>query len=213
MKKMLSVLAVVALVVPSAQVVAMQRMRSAGAAAKARMQQARESAAKNAKKLSEWTGSLMADVGRAIKKQDFKKIPDIMKRHKKKAAGIIGAGVVLAAVYGLSKLMTPPDFGEIVIGEVVTPDQEIAALREVARVAAEKEAAKWRLQPDPEAVRRKALHEAQQAQRANYADAQAARQAILRDRGDLTAQRTIAEAKAARAAAEASEGDEDDIDE
>lgn len=117
MKRVLSVLAVVALLVPSAQTIAMQRMRSAGASAKARMQQMRASAAKNAKALSEWTGSLMADVGRAIKRQDFKKIPEIMKRHKKKAAaaGIIGTGVVLAAVYGLWKLMTPPDFEKISI--------------------------------------------------------------------------------------------------
>ena len=112
MKKLVLVIAVAALLVPTASTVAMQ----------ARIKQVRESAAKNAKALSEWTGSLMADVGRAIRKQDFNKIPDIIKRHKKKTAGIVGTAAVLTAV-GLLVRMLKVD----VSIEGLDPMPEIAA--------------------------------------------------------------------------------------
>jgi len=139
MKKLLSLIAVAALLVPTASTVAMQeRMRSAGSAAKARMQQMRESAAKNAKKLSEWTGSLMADVGRAIRKQDFKDIPDIIKRHKKKAAAaaIIGAGAVLAGV----NLLVRQSGGSVTPEIRKTPSIPVRKVKEKRRVAGQRRA-------------------------------------------------------------------------
>ncbi len=98
MKKMLSVLAVAGLLAPSAQTVAMQRMRSTGAAAKARAQKAGEAASE---KLSEWTGSLMYQVGRAIGRQRYDQLATIIKKHEKRAKGIAGAAAVLAVVVGI----------------------------------------------------------------------------------------------------------------
>ena len=95
MKRVVLVLAVAGLLAPSAQVVAMQRMRSTGAAAKARAQKAGEAASE---KLSEWTGSLMYQVGRAIGRQRYDQLATIIKKHEKRAKGIVGAAAVLAIV-------------------------------------------------------------------------------------------------------------------
>jgi len=166
MKKMVLRIAVAALLVPSASAVAMQeRLRSAGSAARARMQQMRESVAKNTKCLSEWTGSLMADVGRAIKKRDLDKIPEIIKRHKKKAAGIIGTAAVLAGIGLLVRTVRSAPSSMPTGSSAQLAVQESAALR--AQQKAITKASRQRATAAREAAARKAREHARQ-QAAGY---------------------------------------------
>jgi len=101
MKKLVLVIAVVALLVPTASTVAMQ--------------QARESVAQNAKMLSEWTGSLVHQVGRAIGRQRFDQIPTIIKKHKKRAAGIADTVAVLAILRTILRFFPRKKQQEVVI--------------------------------------------------------------------------------------------------
>lgn len=148
MKKILSLIAVVALLVPNAGTVAMQRVRSAGAAAQARMQQARKAVAENTKKLSEWTGDLLHKVGRAIGRQRYDKIAGIITKHKKKAAGITGAVVVLSAIALILKMVTPdvPDLGGLVIdpSKVGSGAATPKVVPKEAQLEAQQAAQKWR---------------------------------------------------------------------
>ena len=58
---------------------------------------AKEPVTEQKKELSSWTGGFLSSLGKAIKKREYKKLPSIVAKYKKTAAGI-GALLVLGAV-------------------------------------------------------------------------------------------------------------------
>ncbi len=64
---------------------------------------AQEPVTEQKKELSSWTGGFLSSLGKAIKKREYKKLPSIVAKYKKTAAGI-GALLVLGAVEVVVKL-------------------------------------------------------------------------------------------------------------
>ena len=67
---------------------------------------AQEPVTEQKKELSSWTGGFLSSLGKAIKKREYKKLPSIVAKYKKTAAGI-GALLVLGVVKVVVQLFAP----------------------------------------------------------------------------------------------------------
>ena len=110
---MLALIALAALLVPTARTHAMRE----------RTQKTTKAMKERTESLAKWTGNFLSDLGKKIKRQKYAQLPEVVKKYRKTAAGV-GALIVIAAVTAMVRLFYKPS-----AQSPLTPVYETAAQR------------------------------------------------------------------------------------